>query len=127
WAKAIDDQTKAIELSPIPQWGNWHQRGKCRAQLKQWDAALSDFMKVVELQPDRALGLVHHLQKARRNEDAEKLLRHSIEVLQKAVAHPSSDAGNLQNVGQCWRLLAQLLEKGERPRDSQAALNRAID
>src|SRR5207247_8672472 len=61
-----------------------------------------------------------------RHEDVEKLLRRGIEVLEKAVAGSSND-GNLAHLGQCWRLLAQLLENSERPRDSEAAFNRAID
>ena len=122
WAKAVADQTEAIKLSPTF-WGSWHQRGLCNGQLKQWDAALADFMKVIELEPNQALGVVQHLQTAMRSEEAEKLLRQRIGVLEKAVP----DAANLQGLGQCYRLMAQLLEKSDRQQDREAYLNRAID
>jgi tetratricopeptide (TPR) repeat protein len=127
WAKAVADHTKAIELSPRPYVWNWQQRGLCYAQLKQWDAALSDFMKVVELQPQQALDLAHQLHAAKQFEEAEKLLRRRIDVLDKAVVAPSSDAGDLQNLGHCCRLLAQLLDKSELQHDREAYLKRAID
>lgn len=125
WDNAIADQTKAIELSPTL-WWNWHQRGLCHVQLKHWDAALSDFIKVLELQPNQAPGLVNHLLAFKRNNEAENLLRQGIEVLQETLAH-SNDAANLENLGQCLRLLVQLLEKSDRRKDSEAVLSRAID
>jgi tetratricopeptide (TPR) repeat protein/serine/threonine protein kinase len=126
WTKAVDDFSKAIQLNPAT-WGNWYQRGLCHVQLKQWDAALSDFTKVVELQPDQAQGLVDRLLTAKRDEEGEKLLRLSVTVLERAVADPSPGAGNLLHLGQCYRLLAQLLEKSGRQQDRATYLGRAID
>src|SRR5207249_9758127 len=45
------EYTKAIELKP-DNWQAWHQRGQVYGQLGQWDKALADYFKAIELAKD---------------------------------------------------------------------------
>jgi tetratricopeptide (TPR) repeat protein len=52
WQQAIDAYSKAVHLSPIQAVGTWQSRGKAYLELKQWDLAVQDVTRALEIDPE---------------------------------------------------------------------------
>jgi tetratricopeptide (TPR) repeat protein len=50
WRKAVDAQTRAIELK-VDLWEAWQRRGEAHMNLQEWKAAIADQTKALELNP----------------------------------------------------------------------------
>src|SRR5262249_11058406 len=81
--------------------------GDAYAALGQWDMALRDYAKAVELDPLASSGLADQLRASGKKQEAEKLIRQALEHLQKLVAGNPSVAKHHRELGRLYSITGQ--------------------
>jgi tetratricopeptide (TPR) repeat protein len=122
WDKAVSDQTRAIELRPDV-WYLWHHRGHAYVGLQQWDAVLADFTQQVTLDSSSAANVVKFLKDVGRPEEAERLMRHSLSVVEKQAYGSPDNPTHRRTLAELYATLATHLGK---PQEAELGFTRAL-
>lgn len=64
WKSALNDSNKALDIDP-KYTKALHRRGKAKLELKEYEDAITDFQKILEIEPNNQEVKIERLQRAK--------------------------------------------------------------